>query len=135
MALKKMILTFPPGAVGQPVAYHLVKDYDIKINILRGKISPEEEGTLIVELEADEDVLNRGLKYLAELGITATPLEKEIRWNEEKCVHCTACVPICPMESFKLDRESMKVHFDVSRCMVCEFCLEVCPFSAISIGV
>jgi L-aspartate semialdehyde sulfurtransferase ferredoxin len=135
MVKKKVIFTFPPSVVGQPVAYHLVKDFDIRINIIKGKISPEEEGTLIVELEADAEVLKRGLDYIEKLGVTVTPLEKKISWSEERCTHCTACVPICPTTSFIVNRDAMLVSFDSSRCVVCELCLKVCPFQAIAITV
>ena len=135
MAQKRIVLTFPPEVTGQPIAYNLVKQFDIKINIIKGKISPEEEGTLIVDLEAEEDTLRQGLAYLEKMGIIVKPLGKEISWHEDRCTHCTACVPICPTISFKLDRSSMRVSFDSAKCVVCELCLKVCPFSAISIGV
>lgn len=135
MAQKRMVLTFPPKVTGQPVAYNLVKQYDIKINIIKGKISPEEEGTLIVDLEAEEETLRQGLEYLETMGIIVKPLGKEICWHEDRCTHCTACIPICPTESFRIDRSAMSVSFDSTRCVVCELCLKVCPFNAVTIGV
>jgi L-aspartate semialdehyde sulfurtransferase ferredoxin len=135
MAIKRMVFTFPPHVVGEPIAYYLVKDFDIKINIIKGKISPEEEGTLVVELEAEEGLLEKGMDYIRGLGIIVKPLEKEIHWSEERCTHCTACVPVCPREAFVLERPSMKISFESSRCVVCELCLNVCPFQALSMGV
>jgi len=135
MIHRKMILTFPPEVVGEPIAYTLVKDFDIRVNILRAKITPEEEGTLVVDLQADADVLDKGIAYLQGLGITVTPMEKKIVWSGEHCTHCTACLPICPPEAFRLDRATMAVWFDSSRCIVCEQCLKVCPFHAVSIAV
>ncbi len=135
MTRKKIILTFPPATVGQPIAYNLVKIYDIKINIIKGKISPEEEGTLVVELEADQEVLQKGLDYIRDLGIAITPFEKEIQWNRERCTHCTACIPLCPTGAFQVDRTTMLVSFESSKCVACELCLKVCPFRAIAISI
>jgi len=135
MTKKKIVLTFPPAATGQPIAYNLVRNYDIKINIIRGKISPEEEGTLVVELEAEDEVLQKGLDYIKGLGIDIMPFDKKIQWNEERCTHCTACIPLCPTGAFRLDRASMLISFDSAKCVACELCLKACPFQAINISI
>ena len=46
MAKKRIVLTFPPSLVSQPITYHLVKDYDLKFNIMRGVVTPDEEGRM-----------------------------------------------------------------------------------------
>ncbi|MFW6381254.1 MAG: NIL domain-containing protein, partial [Bacillota bacterium] len=59
---KRVVLDFPSGIVEKPITYHLIKKYDIVINILQARIFPEEEGRLIIELEnRHEQKINQGL--------------------------------------------------------------------------
>ena len=69
MAKKRIVLTFPPSLVSQPITYHLVKDYDLKFNIMRGVVTPDEEGRLVLEISGDKKSLNEGVEYLKEQGI------------------------------------------------------------------
>lgn len=40
MIKKRFILNFPPDSGDKPLSYHLVKEYDIRINILKAKFFP-----------------------------------------------------------------------------------------------
>ncbi|MCD5390428.1 4Fe-4S binding protein [candidate division NPL-UPA2 bacterium] len=133
MAKKRVVLTFPQKLVDQPITYHLIKDYDLMVNILRARVTPREEGRLVVELSGDEEPLDRGMKYLAELGVQAQPLAQDVKWHQDRCTHCTACISICPSQAFILDRQRMTISFDKDKCIACELCLPVCPYQAIEI--
>ena len=41
MIKKRYVLNFPPDSGDKPFSYHLVKDYDIRINILKAEVYPE----------------------------------------------------------------------------------------------
>jgi len=43
MKKKRVVLTFPPDMIDQPITYHLVKEHDLMINILRANITPKEQ--------------------------------------------------------------------------------------------
>ena len=133
MRKKRVVLTFPAGMVGQPIAYHLIKNYDLMVNILRGTITPKEQGRLIVEMVGKKSNLDAGMAYLSGLGIEVDSLAQDIKWHEKKCIHCTACIPICPTGALDLDREEMLVSFTKDKCIVCELCIKVCPYKAIEI--
>ena len=133
MAKKRVVLRFPPDLVDQAITYHLIKDYDLVVNILKAKITPREEGELIIDLEGKAAILNKGIKYLENLGIAVQPLARDIIWDENKCVHCTACVGICPTRAFIVDREKMLVSLDKSKCVGCGLCVPACPYQAIQI--
>ncbi|NOZ64118.1 MAG: 4Fe-4S dicluster domain-containing protein [Caldiserica bacterium] len=133
MAKKRLVLTFPPSLVNTPVTYHLVKDYDLVVNILRARVTPEEEGKLVIDLEGEKDKLEKGVKYLSELGVHIQPLARDVTWNEENCTHCTACITICPTEALSVDKDTRKVSFDKEKCIACELCIPACPYQAMVI--
>ena len=127
---RKIVMSFPPSLVEEPVTYHLVKDYDLMINILRAAIDPGKKGRLVIELSGEENQLSRGINYLERLGVTVEPLTDEIRHLEDKCTHCTVCGPICPTEALAVDRSTMLVSFDSDKCIICGSCVSACPYGA-----
>ena len=133
MAKRRLVLTFPPKLVEEPITYRLIKDYNLVVNILRAKISPEEEGRLMIELSGEKNALRRGMDYLNGLNVNIQPLARDIRWIEEKCTHCTVCVSLCPTEAIVVDRNSMKISFNKDKCIACGACIPACPYKAIKI--
>lgn len=133
MKKKRVVLTFPPDMIEQPITYHLVKEHDLMINILRANITPKEQGRLVVEMIGKKDSLDTGMAYLSGLGVEVQSLAQDIKWHEKKCIHCTACVPICPSGALTVDRDAMLVTFIKDKCIACELCIPVCPYGAIEI--
>ena len=74
------------------------------------------------------------MNYLKRLGVSIQPLAKDIKWLEEKCTHCTACISICPTNALSVERKEMKVSFDKNKCLGCGLCLLACPYKAIEIS-
>jgi Fe-S-cluster-containing dehydrogenase component len=133
MKKKRVVLTFPPNMIDQPITYHLVKEHDLMINILRANITPKEQGRLVIEMTGKKSALDTGMAYLSGLGVEVQSLAQDIKWHENKCIHCTACIPICPTGALNLDREEMLVSFIKDKCIACELCIKVCPYKAIEI--
>ncbi len=134
MASEKLVLTFPRRLVREPITYRLVKDHDLMVNILRASISSDEAGHMVVELEGSQDRLEAGRKYLEEIGVSWQPLSKDVRWLEDCCVHCTACITVCPSSALYVERPSMRVAFDSEKCIGCELCIPVCMYKAMEIS-
>ena len=133
MAKKKIVLTFPPTVVKEPITYRLVKEHDLMVNIVSASISSDEQGHMVLELSGDTEKLDSGIKYLSDVGISWQPLEQDVRWIEEKCTHCTACITACPSEALIVDRHTMVVSFDRDKCIGCGLCIPVCSYDAIEI--
>lgn len=133
MAKRRLVLTFPQTLVEQPITYHLIKDYDWMVNILSARVTPREEGKLIIEASGEEGALKEGIEYLSKLGVNIQPLAQDVKWNEKRCTHCSVCVPICPSGALSLERKEMKISFDGEKCIACELCIPVCPYKAIEI--
>jgi ferredoxin len=133
MQKKRVVLSFPPQLIDQAVTYRLIKDFDLMINIMRARITPKEQGRLVVEITGKKPALDAGINYLKEVGVEIQPLAQDVRWHEERCVHCTACVSVCPPKALELDRAKMEVSFKKDKCIACELCLPVCPYQAMEI--
>jgi Fe-S-cluster-containing dehydrogenase component len=133
MAKKKVILTFPPALIEEPVTYNLIKNYDCMINILKATVKPKEQGRLVIELNGSREAVANGLDYLKKIGIQVEPLAQEVQHLKERCSHCTACIPHCPTQALTINREDMKVSFQKERCIICEACLPVCAYKAVEI--
>jgi len=133
MTKKRLVLNFSPALVDQPLTYHLVKDFDLMINILRGVVTPNQPGRLVVEITGKKKSIEDGIQYLISLGVEMQNLAQDIRWHEDKCTQCTACIPICPTKALSVNRGTMEVSYDRNRCIACELCIAVCPFKALEI--
>jgi ferredoxin len=133
MKRTRVVLSFPPSKVEEPVTYHLVRDHGLMVNILRAAIDPHKQGWMVVELSGEEPQLSHGFNYLEKAGVKVEPLTQEIKHKQDRCSSCTACVPICPTGALDVDRESWLVSYDAEKCVVCLSCVEVCPYKAIDI--
>ncbi len=127
---QKIVLRFPPHVVEKPVIYHLIKDYDLMVNILRADINPKKEGRLMMELSGKEIDYQKAVEWLKDLGLHLMGLEQQIIWKSERCTHCGACTVICPTEALAFKRPEMTVGFSEDKCVVCELCLRACPARA-----
>ena len=127
MVSKRIVLKFPHKMVDQPIVYKLVKDYDLVFNILQAKITPREEGIMVLELKGRKENYADGIKYLTSAGVKIQPLSQDVTRDEDKCTHCGACVTICPTAALYTDKKTMKVIFDAEKCIACELCVRACP--------
>ncbi|MDI6704331.1 MAG: 4Fe-4S dicluster domain-containing protein [bacterium] len=133
MARIRVVLDFPKWLVEQPVTCRLIRDYDLEVNILKAKVTPREEGRLVIEVSGKKKSLDKGMDYLKDIGIRVTPLAQDINFQEDRCTHCTYCVSLCPVGAFDVDRGIMEVTFDKEKCILCEQCVKICPYKAIRI--
>jgi ferredoxin len=127
MVSKRIVLTFPHTLLDQPIVYRLVKDHDLVFNILQAKITPQEEGLMVLELKGTKEHYAEGMKYLTGLGVKIQPLSQDVTRDDAKCTHCGACITICPTGSLAIDKKTMKVLFDPEKCIACELCVKACP--------
>jgi len=129
----RVVLSFPPSRVEDPVIYHLIKDHGLLVNILRATIDPGKKGRMVVEMSGEEGEVSAGLNYLGGMSVTVDPLGQEIIHLQERCTNCTACVPLCPTGALDVNRENWFVSYDSSKCVVCQSCIEACPYKAMEI--
>src|SRR6056297_380346 len=130
---KRLMLKFPAVVVNKPLTYNLIKEFDFTINILQAKISPQEEGKLIVEIEnGDENKLKKGINFLQNEGVEVITLSESIIFNNNVCMNCGVCTGVCKAGALKLnDRRELNVIQE--KCILCGLCAEVCPVGALEL--
>ena len=134
MAARKIVLKFPKDKIDKPIVYKLIKDFNLTFNIMKANITPDQEGHMVLELIGENADIEKGIKYLKDLGILIQPLSKDIRVNWDECVQCGACVAICPTDALYIkDKKTMEVAFDADKCIACELCIRPCPPRAIEV--
>jgi ferredoxin len=130
---KRIVFSYPQHLIDQPVISRLIKDYDLEVNIMRARITPKEEGRLVLEITGKRANIEAGFKYLGEIGVEIQSLAQDVKWHEDRCTHCTACISVCPTKALDVDRTQMSVSFKRDKCIACELCIPVCPYQAVEI--
>jgi ABC-type methionine transport system ATPase subunit len=74
---KRVKLTFPQSLIKEPVIFTMAKLFNVMPNIRRARIT-ETVGEMILELDGDDDSLEKGLKYLKERGVDVELVEGDI---------------------------------------------------------
>jgi len=92
---------------------------------MRARITPKEQGRLVLELTGKRAGMEAGLKYLSEIGVEVQSLAQDVKWHEDRCTHCTACISVCPTKALDVQRTSMEVSFKRDKCIACELCIPV----------
>jgi ferredoxin len=124
----RVVLSFSPDAIRKPVTYLLVSNYKLRLNILRAKVMPGEEGRLLLELSGDGDSIVEGLDYLKSLNVKVDPVEAFYRLDYDKCQQSKKCFHVCPAEAIVLLPEDGKlVDIIPENCILCEKCAHICP--------
>ena len=133
MSTKRLLLYFPKSETEKPIVYHLVKDYDLVINIFRAKVTPEEYGYLVLDVTGSEENIARGMDFVRTLNVQVDEAQKGVRWDRALCTMCTNCIPHCPTKALHVaERTTMEVAFASELCVECLSCLENCPYGACS---
>jgi ferredoxin len=130
---KRLVLKFGQETWDKPIVWRLVKDYDLVFNILKAEIRPRSEAVMVLEMSGKSSDFARGLDYLREIGITVQPLAQDVVRNEEACVHCGACIAVCPSDAFTIGPDD-RIQFDATRCVGCGLCVPACPPRAMEVS-
>jgi len=133
MITKKLLLFLPKNKISKPIVYHIVKDYNLIFHIFRARITPEEEGHMVIEITGDENNIDKAITFLLEQGVKVNEKSEGMLWDSSKCSGCGSCVPHCPTKALHVsDNQTMEIVFSNEKCIECLNCIQVCPFGACS---
>ena len=84
------------------IIYHLVKDYDLVVNVYRASVTPEEEGYLVLDVTGSETNIEKALDYIRGFNVTINTTGKGVTRDDQRCIHCGHCVPHCPTGALRI---------------------------------
>lgn len=126
---RRYVMKFPPESADKALTYKLIKEFDIKFNILKAEVRPGRTGSLLLELEALPANMQNGIRFLEENGIHCESISKKIKFEAGKCINCGNCTGVCFTGALTMDREKWELHFESELCVVCELCVAACPMN------
>lgn len=69
MGTRRLSLTYPSHLIKEPVIYTVAREYNLVPNIRKARIT-DTTGEVIVDLQGQEEDLDKSVAYLTRLGIT-----------------------------------------------------------------
>ena len=128
---KKLMLFFPRCECEKPIIYHLVKDHNLVVNVYRAKVTPEEEGYLVLDVTGTEEDIERAMAFVKTFNVSINYTGKGVTVDMDRCTHCGHCITCCPTEALYIaDEATREVAFSERDCIECLACIRVCPFGA-----
>jgi ferredoxin len=122
-------LKFGVESIRRPILAETVLETGALLNIIKAWVEAR-RGEII--LDVDDAIAQDVMRRLREHGVEVTEIERVVEKDEEVCIHCGACLSICPVEVFTLDGER-RVVAEPKRCTRCGICVGACPVSALSL--
>ncbi len=129
---KKLMLFFPRWENEKPIFYHLVKDYNLVVNVFRARVTPEEKGYMVLDVTGTDDDIQRAIDFIKTFDVTVNETGKGVTRDSDRCTHCGHCITHCPTEALYIaDMATREVGYNEADCIECLACIRVCPFAVI----
>ena len=77
MARLRVKFTFPQELVREPIIWEVGKRFELVTNIRRADVTPEVAWATL-ELDGDEEAIERAIKWVTEKGVRVDPVEDSI---------------------------------------------------------
>lgn len=77
MAKRRVMFTFPPKLITEPIIYNLGMQFKVVTNIRRADVT-ENKGWVVLELEGKEADIKKGLAWVVSKGVRVDPVSGDI---------------------------------------------------------
>jgi ferredoxin len=122
----KLMLHVAPGIVREPLIASVILETSALVNIERASIDAV-SGEIVLEVPPEK--CEKVKEAFEKRGVGVVLLEMPVIKDDEECVHCGACVSICPTGTFRFD--DWVVVANSGKCIQCGACIAACPQRAL----
>jgi len=77
MAKQRVMFTFPPELISEPIIYNLGQQFKVVTNIRRADVS-EDKGWVVLELEGEEKDIEQGIAWVTAKGVRVDPVTGDV---------------------------------------------------------
>ena len=77
MVKRRARFTYPIGLITEPVIFNLGRGFDVVTNIRRADVR-EDVGGVVLEIEGNEDEIDRGLAWVKSMGVRVDPVTGDV---------------------------------------------------------
>ncbi|MFH1169834.1 MAG: NIL domain-containing protein [Chloroflexota bacterium] len=77
MVKRRVMFTFPPELVREPIIYNISQQYKIITNIRRADVS-DDKGWVVLEMEGKESDIEQGIEWVISKGVRVDPVNGDI---------------------------------------------------------
>jgi NAD-dependent dihydropyrimidine dehydrogenase PreA subunit len=126
----KLLLRFNKEIIKRPIISETVLETGVMQDIERARVEGP-QGEIVVNVPDDNcrEVVNILRHKLVEVTRLDVPVSKD----EENCVHCGACVSVCPVGAIAYEYD-WRVRMDEKLCVQCGNCVTACPVRVIKLS-
>ncbi|MEZ5334984.1 MAG: 4Fe-4S binding protein [Methanolobus sp.] len=125
----KLKINISSDILTKPIMAEAILETGVLLNISQAHFD-RSHGEVVADV--DKEGYELMLKALTAKGAEVIKLDTPIRWDENECVECSACISVCPTKVFSLD-DDFNLVVDESKCIQCATCVDMCPHNALSL--
>jgi NAD-dependent dihydropyrimidine dehydrogenase PreA subunit len=126
----KIKINISSDILTKPIMAESILETGVLLNISQAHYD-RSQGEVVADV--DEEKFDLICKSLTNKGARVSKLNTPIKWDENECVECSACISVCPTKVFSLD-DDFSLIVDESKCIQCGTCIDMCPHNALSLG-
>jgi NAD-dependent dihydropyrimidine dehydrogenase PreA subunit len=126
----KILLRFNPEIMKKSLIAEVILETGVLVGIDRATIDAT-GGEMVAGVP--DDALDRVIESFESHGVEVTKLERPIIRADDECVHCGACISVCPVHVFRYSSD-WSVSVDYKECIQCGACVTACPHNALRLS-
>ncbi len=130
----KLAINFSEKLTTTPLTYRLVKEFDLKVNILKANIDFNHNGHILYEIIGSKEQIEATLQELSTLDLTYRLVDSTIKIDRDICTDCGLCTSVCLSDALTIGEPDWELDFNTENCVGCNNCILVCPSQAIKMN-